>query len=223
MSRCLTENKLRSSFGYVLVHNSLFKLLSIFFLPCRFFAYILWFLIIRFYEFGVCLFLTLSLGFCFLFSILVWILFCFVFFFLFFFVLFCFAFWFCGFVFVFWDRVSLYSPGYPGTHFVEQAGLELRNQPASASQVLGLKACTTMPIWFEFFIWLFFSRKREKEDMEMEQWESRRIWEEIKEGRTWSESFVWCKCFCSFKIRGGLEPQRRLWIRNNLEIVRELL
>jgi hypothetical protein len=42
------------------------------------------------------------------------------------------------FILVFGDRVSLYSPGYPGTHFVDQAGLELRNLPASASQVLGL-------------------------------------------------------------------------------------
>jgi hypothetical protein len=41
------------------------------------------------------------------------------------------------------DRVSLCSPGCPGTHFVDQAGLELRNHPASASPVLGLKACTT--------------------------------------------------------------------------------
>jgi hypothetical protein len=39
---------------------------------------------------------------------------------------------------VFRDRVSLYSPGCTGTHFVDQAGLELRNLPAS--QVLGLKA-----------------------------------------------------------------------------------
>jgi hypothetical protein len=47
-------------------------------------------------------------------------------------------------LFIFWrDRVSLYSPGCPGTHFVDQAGLELRNPPASASQVLGLKACAT--------------------------------------------------------------------------------
>jgi hypothetical protein len=44
---------------------------------------------------------------------------------------------------VFRDRVSLCSPGCPGTHFVDQAGLELRNSSASASQVLGLKACTT--------------------------------------------------------------------------------
>ena len=43
------------------------------------------------------------------------------------------------------DRVSLYSPGCPGTHFVDQAGLEPRNLPASASQVLGLKASATMP------------------------------------------------------------------------------
>jgi hypothetical protein len=53
---------------------------------------------------------------------------------------------------VFLDRVSLYSPGLPGTHFVDQAGLELRNPPASASQVLGLKVCaiTTWPDCFHF-------------------------------------------------------------------------
>jgi hypothetical protein len=60
------------------------------------------------------------------------------------FVLFCFA---------FQDRVSLCTPGCPGTHSVDQAGLELRNPPASASQVLGLKACaatTTQPnLFFE--------------------------------------------------------------------------
>jgi hypothetical protein len=48
---------------------------------------------------------------------------------------------------VFQDRVSLCSPGCPGTHFVDWAGLELRNPPASASLVLGLKACATMPGW----------------------------------------------------------------------------
>jgi hypothetical protein len=41
------------------------------------------------------------------------------------------------------DRVSLCSPGCSGTHPVDQAGLELRNSPASASQLLGLKECTT--------------------------------------------------------------------------------
>jgi hypothetical protein len=44
---------------------------------------------------------------------------------------------------VFQGSVSLCSPGSPGTHSVDQAGLELRNSPASASQVLGLKARTT--------------------------------------------------------------------------------
>jgi hypothetical protein len=43
------------------------------------------------------------------------------------------------------DRVSLCSLGCPGTHFVDQTGLELRNPPASASQVLGLKACAITP------------------------------------------------------------------------------
>jgi hypothetical protein len=53
---------------------------------------------------------------------------------------------------VFRDRVSLCSPGCPGTHFVDQAGLELRNSPASASRVLGLKACATTP-----GCWVFLS------------------------------------------------------------------
>jgi hypothetical protein len=48
-------------------------------------------------------------------------------------------------VLVFQDRVSLCSSGCPGTHFVDQAGCELRNPPASASRVLGLKVCATMP------------------------------------------------------------------------------
>jgi hypothetical protein len=54
----------------------------------------------------------------------------------------CFLFLFC---FVFRDRVSLYSRGCPGTHSVDQAGLELRNPSPSASQMLGLKACATTP------------------------------------------------------------------------------
>jgi hypothetical protein len=56
-----------------------------------------------------------------------------------------FLFCFCFLVLVFQDRVSLCSPGCPGTHSVDQAGLELRNLPASASQVMGLKACATTP------------------------------------------------------------------------------
>jgi hypothetical protein len=54
-------------------------------------------------------------------------------------------------LFVFRDRVSLYSPGCPGTHFVDQAGLELRNPLGSASQVLGLKACTTT-VWLNMVL-----------------------------------------------------------------------
>jgi hypothetical protein len=48
------------------------------------------------------------------------------------------------------DRVSLCSPGCPGTHSVDQAGLELRNPPAFASQALGLKACTTTA-WLQIY------------------------------------------------------------------------
>jgi hypothetical protein len=44
---------------------------------------------------------------------------------------------------IFRDRVSLCSPDCPEIHSVDQAGLELRNLPASASQVQGLKAYAT--------------------------------------------------------------------------------
>jgi hypothetical protein len=53
------------------------------------------------------------------------------------------TFFFFFFFLVFQDRVSLSSSGCPGTHFVDQAGLKLRNPPAS--RVLGLKACATTP------------------------------------------------------------------------------
>jgi hypothetical protein len=58
-------------------------------------------------------------------------------------------------LFFFWDRVSLCSPGCPGTHSVDQAGLELRNPPASASRVLGLKACATTPGSLLIFNYIF--------------------------------------------------------------------
>jgi hypothetical protein len=66
------------------------------------------------------------------------------------FILFYFIFLILFYFLVFRDRVSLYSPGCPGTHFVDQAGLKLRSPPASASQVLGLKACATTAWQFHF-------------------------------------------------------------------------
>jgi hypothetical protein len=44
---------------------------------------------------------------------------------------------------IFQDKVSLHFPGCAGTHSIDQADLELRNLPAFASQVLGLKARAT--------------------------------------------------------------------------------
>jgi hypothetical protein len=57
------------------------------------------------------------------------------------------------FVFCFRDRVSLCSPSCPGTHSVDQTGFELRNPPASATQVLGLKACATTA-WLQAYSWM---------------------------------------------------------------------
>ena len=51
----------------------------------------------------------------------------------FYFVLFCFC-------FVFRDRVPLCSPGCPGTHFVEQAGLKLRNPPGAGEMAQWVRA-----------------------------------------------------------------------------------
>ena len=73
---------------------------------------------------------------------------CLIFLFLF---LFIFIFW------LFWDRVSLCSPGCPRTHFVDQADLKLRNPPASTSQVLGLKACATTAQLIFFKKWFIFT------------------------------------------------------------------
>ena len=44
---------------------------------------------------------------------------------------------------MFQNKIFLCSPGCLETSSVDQAGLELRDLPASASQVLGLKARTT--------------------------------------------------------------------------------
>ena len=57
----------------------------------------------------------------------------------------------CLFVGFFWVFVvvvvvCLFVRECPGTHSVDQAGLELRNLPACASRVLGLKVCATMPV-----------------------------------------------------------------------------
>jgi hypothetical protein len=56
----------------------------------------------------------------------------------------------------FLDMVSLYSPGCPGTHFEDQAGLKHRNPPASASRVLGSKVCATTPCSFFFLIYFMY-------------------------------------------------------------------
>ena len=53
-----------------------------------------------------------------------------------------------NFFLLFCDRVSLPSPGCPGTHHIDQAGSHATGvalSPAPVSQVLGLKVGTTIP------------------------------------------------------------------------------
>ena len=70
-------------------------------------------------------------------------------------------------MFFFSNRVE--KPGCPGTHAVDQDGLELSNPPASASQVLGLKACATTAqrkglLWFGLIFVLFFLLTMDMDD-----------------------------------------------------------
>jgi hypothetical protein len=51
----------------------------------------------------------------------------------------------CFDLFYFQGRVSLCNPGCPGTPSVNQASLKIKDPPASASRVLGLKICATAP------------------------------------------------------------------------------
>jgi hypothetical protein len=68
-----------------------------------------------------------------------------------------------GFSFVIQGTISLCSLVCPGTHSAEQASLKLRNPPASASQVLGLKiyAISTQLsfVLLKLLLYIIFIRK----------------------------------------------------------------
>jgi hypothetical protein len=55
-----------------------------------------------------------------------------------------------GAVCMFRDRVSQCSLGCPRTHYVDQASLQLRDSPASTSQMLGLKVLPPLPSFKNF-------------------------------------------------------------------------
>lgn len=48
-------------------------------------------------------------------------------------------------ILIFQDKFSPCSPACPGTYFVDQVGLKVGDFPASASGMLGLKVCASMP------------------------------------------------------------------------------
>lgn len=54
----------------------------------------------------------------------------------------------------FWDAVSLCSPIWTRTCYVDQDGPKLRESHTSTSKVLGLKACATLPC--KIYLFLFF-------------------------------------------------------------------
>jgi hypothetical protein len=86
---------------------------------------------------------------------------------------------------VFRDRVSLYSPGCPGAHFVDQAGLEHRNPPASASWVLGLKTRTIIA-WLRNYFQRRGNTEEEKQSKEILSWQ--RNW---RTPTSWIQILLW--------------------------------
>lgn len=51
---------------------------------------------------------------------------------------------------VFWERVSLCCLDLPRTHYIDQASSKLMDMPASGSQRLRLKVCTSAPTSYVF-------------------------------------------------------------------------
>ena len=128
-------------------------------------------------------------------------------------------------LFVFRDRVSLYSPGCPGTHFVDQADLKLRNPPAAASQVLGLKACATTPSWYLWF--LTVAKVQLQNSNEIILWLAvTTAWGTMLRGRSVArDSVKWRTCAC-----GNIEASLSLFLGSykflflfNFEKIRTLL
>jgi hypothetical protein len=117
------------------------------------------------------------------------------------------------FVFVilaFWDRVSLCSPGCPGTHFVDQGILEFRNSPASASWVLGLKASATTPSMMQLLSGDSLGRRRQPTPTN----QSSINHQSINQSITWVDSaavwiqswyFLYQVCLLCHKTRSCLE------------------
>lgn len=60
-----------------------------------------------------------------------------------------------AFVCLFLDTGSLCSPSYPGTPYVDQTELDFRDLPASDTQVLGLKECTTQSVRLIFYYLIY--------------------------------------------------------------------
>jgi hypothetical protein len=92
------------------------------------------------------------------------------------------------FLFFRWDRVSLCSPGCPGTHSVDQAGLKLRNPPASASWVLGLKACATTPGFSHAFLPSLLSHHSMPQFLHLNSYSN--SWTHLISGLKHQESFI---------------------------------
>ena len=75
------------------------------------------------------------------------------------------------------DKVSLCSPGCPETHFVDQAGLELRNPPASASLAL----MKFLPFRDQQSFFLFFFKNPQ---LPSTVW----LWVSVSDWVSWSEN-----------------------------------
>jgi hypothetical protein len=111
-------------------------------------------------------------------------------------------------------RVFLCSPGCPGTHFVDQADLELRDPPASASRVLGLTVCATATQPFINLLSLWNDFSLERHVIPITEFRPIRKWLQlkIKQAKWWiSRGFIWEKK-CEGWIQGRQDSRKQVWL-----------
>ena len=90
----------------------------------------------------------------------------------------------CELCFFFQNRVSLYSPGCPGTHSVDQTVLKLTNPPASASLSAGITGLHQHPPAYSFLQGISLIRAFEAEITTMNMgatWWQQPIWKDVED------------------------------------------
>jgi hypothetical protein len=128
----------------------------------------------------------------------------------------------CLFCFVFWDRVSLCSSGCPGTHSVDQPGLELRTPPAPCLPSAGIKGVSHhCPAGIRFLdTWnytnrIFISKTKDWVQRKIERSKSQRSGKDGHES-SWKPQHTWC---CTSTKGTGLLQSLCYFTRPRIKVI----